>query len=329
METLMKFNQEERIMEARHIIIPVILFFLAACEPVEVDNTTLQNPVEGNNTDETAYTLTVQAYKNVDTKALELANEGATLNAYWAANEKVGVYVNGVHRGTLLATPKAEKSSEATLSGTMSNAGELQPNDVIWLLFPDRTDGKWDYTGQSGAAPTETGDLATRFDYASAALTVSAVDTENKKVTTTGPATFENEQSMYRFGFKVNGSGDPIAVKEFMITSNQGQLVRSREWSSSAKNWTSKRGSITVISPSAPTGNLYYMSLRNENITADDTYSFQVIVGDNDALYLGTKTVASGYLGNGKFISAQGVEITQAQMSPSTTGTISQASEVF
>lgn len=312
-------------MKARDIIIPVMLFFLAACEPVEVDNTTLQKP-EGK-TDETAYTLTVQAYKNVDTKALELS--GSTLNAYWVQDEQVGVYVNGVHRGTLKATPTAEKSSEATLRGTMSDAASLQPNDVIWLLFPDRTDGKWDYTGQSGAAPTETGDLAARFDYASAALTVSTVDTQTKKVTTTGPATFENEQSMYRFGFKVNGAGDPIAVKEFMITSNQNQLVRSREWSASATNWTSNMGSISVISPVAPTGNLYYMSLRNENISADDTYSFQVIVGDNDALYLGTKEVKKEHLGNGKFVSAQGVEITQAQMSPSATGTISQASDVF
>ena len=316
-------------MKARHIIIPVILFFLAACEPVEVDNTTLQNPVEGNKTDETAYTLTVQAYKNVDTKALQLS--GNTLNAYWADGEKVGIYVNGVRRGSLTAaTPNAALSSTATLSGTISNPGDLSPNDVIWLLFPDRTDGKWDYTGQNGASPAlADAELGTRYDYATASLTVTNVDSDNHTVTTSGPATFTNEQSMYRFGFKENGTGDPIAVKEFMISSNKGQLVRSREWSTSTKNWTSNTGSITVKSSSAPAGNLYYMALRNENITQDDTYSFQVIVGDNDALYLGSKVVAKEHLGNGHFVSIQGVPITQTKLSPSTSGTIDQASGVF
>lgn len=64
------------------------------------------------------------------------------------------------------------------------------------------------------------------YDYATASVKVDAiVDT---KVTTTADATFVNEQSIWRFGFKAGGNA--ISVKEFSITSNHGKLVQSRSW---------------------------------------------------------------------------------------------------
>ena len=179
-------------------ILPIILITLAGCQKEE-DITPNDNTEKV--TTEGIYTLTVEAIKKVDTKALAL--DGNTLNATWASGEKVGVYVNGTYCGQLNATPKAD-ATKATLSGTLTSTAGIVADATILLLFPDRSDHAWDYTGQAGAAPG--GDLAARFDYATATLTISEVNNVNNTVITNGTAAFQNEQSVYRFGFKDSGN---------------------------------------------------------------------------------------------------------------------------
>lgn len=264
------------------------------------------------------YTITIEASKSTDTKALSL--DGTTLNAYWADGEQVAVYLGGAYKGQLSATPAGEKSTKATLSGTLESVSGVAENTVLTLLYPRKT---WDYTGQDGAAPDATGTLATKYDYATASVTVATV--EGKTITTTGDASFVNQQSMYRFGFKVGGEGDQIAIKGFTVSSANNALVSTRTWSGS--EWTDTPGPITVTAASTLT--LPYASLRNtlvspsnpDDNTTVDTYSFSVI-GSDDALYLGEKAIPGKVMrAQGKFISAPSISVTKVDMAKSGTTT--------
>ena len=284
-------------------ILPIILITLAGCQKEE-DITPNDNTEKV--TTEGIYTLTVEAIKKVDTKALAL--DGNTLNATWASGEKVGVYVNGTYCGQLNATPKAD-ATKATLSGTLTSTAGIVADATILLLFPDRSDHAWDYTGQAGAAPG--GDLAARFDYATATLTISEVNNVNNTVITNGTAAFQNEQSVYRFGFK--DSGNYIDPKAFTVSAAGGQLVQSMSWNGSA--WAADYGNISVTPASAPGDHFYYVSLRNDQ-TTDDTYNF-TITGSDDVLYMASKGIPASVLDvPGKFISAKSVNATKPDFSP-------------
>ena len=287
-------------MKARILILSLVL--LAACQPVEIDYDYQKTLSENTPQAGEGYTMTLQATKGIDTKALSL--DGTKLNAYWADGEKVGVYVNGTRCGQLLVTPEVD-TTKATLSGSVSTA--IKADDVIVLLYPDREDitegTKWDYTGQAGAAPA--GDLAARFDYATATLSVSSIEGTTVHTTTSSVA-FQHEQSIYRFDFKVNDALKD--VKWFTVSSNRNLLVTSRSYNN---GWGSNHGDLTVtLAGNGATSP--YVSLRNENTTQVDTYSFLVVGGD-DALYAGNKEIPADKLGNGKFL-APGVTLTKTNL---------------
>ena len=310
-------------MKARFALIA--LFLLAACQPTELDHEYQVTPVEETTVGEDAYTLTLEATKGAGTKALELGYNETTqkdmLNAYWVTGEKVGVYVNGVYGGFLSATAPTPKSTTATLSGSVT--GNFTEDAIIMLLYPDRQDitegTRWSYEGQNGT-------LSARFDYATAELTVDAVDDVSHTVTTTGPASFQNEQSIYRFGFRVDGTGylDPV---DFTINADNTGLVRSVAYQGG--NWRADRRFLSVITPAAkPEDHLYYLSLRNVNTDLPDIYFFRLHDGDS-RLYLGRKPVDVQYLGNGKFLSAPNVTVTAAKFAPAESGEIFYANDVL
>ncbi len=298
-------------MKARHFIIPVIAL-LAACQQMELET---ELPIIEENTEEsepadsvTVWSFTLQANKGEgETKALDLINEGATLNAYWKNTEKVKVYKGGTLLGTLDVTPGAgEKPTKATLSGSITTAG-LAPGDILTLRTPGES---WNYTGQVGTLAS----IETDFDHANASVIIGSVDELNHTITTTGTASFQNQQSIYRFGFKLSGTA--LSVKQFSVIAASNLLVRQRTWNGS--DWASTPGSITVISPSA-TSELLWASLRNEKAgtSTDDTYSFTVIGSDN-AAYLGEKAIPATVLDKqGRFISAKSVSVSKVVMSKS------------
>ena len=260
------------------------------------------------------YTLTLEATKGVETKALSL--DESTLNAHWENGETVAVYLGGSFLGTLEATANGTDNTKATLSGVLTTVENVEQGSVLTLLFP-RAD--WDYTGQDGAAPSAAGTLATKYDYATASVTVASVDDVNKTISVTSGADFENQQSMYRFGFKVDGN--PLAVKGFIVASANNTIVRSRSWS--GIEWTENCGTIDVNTTSEQT--LTYVSLRNTLVgtptqeqidakTTIDTYSFYVIGSDN-ALYTGQKKIPAQVMDvQGKFISAKSVAVTKSSL---------------
>ena len=293
-------------MKARHFIIPVILL-AAACQVEQpVDPSHAEEILEAAVAD-SVFTLTIPASKGEpDTKALDLVNDGKTLNFYWNDTETVKVYKDGTLVGTLSVTPgEGEKPTSATLGGDITVAG-LAQGDQLTLVFP-RED--WDYTGQTGTlASIEAG-----YDYATATVTISEII--GNQVTATA-ASFANQQSVYRFGFK---DGETyIDPKSFSISASGGKIVQSMSYSS---GWTPAFGDITVTPASAAGDHFYYVSLQNQT-TANDTYSF-VITGSDDALYIASKAIPASVLDvPGKFISAKGVNATKPSFAPATSGAI-------
>lgn len=306
-------------MKTRHFIPLISILFLAACQPVELEFTTPDVVKEGV---DAKWTLTVQATKgNPGTKALALTDDGKTLNAGWKDGEKVAVYLDGVFLGVLTATPGSDNTI-ATLSGSLESVEGVSESTTLMLLFPGRDDKKWDYTGQAGVL-TGTASIEDTYDYAKAEVTVSTLDADSKTITTT-TATFANQQSIYRFGFKAGD--DYIAPKDFTISANGGKLAQSMSYESSA--WTAVYGSLTVTPAAAPSDNFYYVSLRNDG-TSDDTYSF-IITGSDDALYLASKPIPASVLDvPGKFISAKSITATQPDFSAQSSGTIEDAGGVL
>lgn len=284
------------------LIVALLGTVLAGCQKVEKEiDTPVEQPATGN-----VWKLVVQATKDADTKALDYDGTNNTLDAYWKKGETVDVYlVGGDKVGTLYVTSE-DKVDPATLEGDIETDG-LSVGSNLWLLFPSSTDKSWSYLDQNGSAP----DAA--FDYATASVKVETLDNTNKTITTsTENATFANQQSVYRFGFKVSGSA--IAVKSFTLFSAENKIVRTRSYNGS--DWTSVFGSITATPTSAPAGNLYFMSVRNENTGSTNNYSFSVI-GSNNALYEGEKAI-NKQLQNGKLYNAS-VNIAQKTFTPNST----------
>lgn len=278
----MKTNRMNRIL----LLTALMGGMIAGCQPLEeIDS----REIVDENAGKDGYTLTVEAVKKVDTKMLKLTDNGNKLDALWKNGEKVGVYVNGTYAGQLTTkTPTGNSDEHATLSGILTNAAGIAPGASIFLLYPDRDDiqegTRWDYTGQTGYIQ----DASAAYDYATATLTVSGI--QGNEVSTTGVATFQNEQSVYCFHFSQY-------ITEFTIISNQNKLVTSR---SHAGKWTSTFGPLTVCLPGAE-GNTFFVSIRNENTTVTDTYFFLAMT-HKGILYFGTKEIETQNLGNGKYL---------------------------
>jgi len=299
-------KKEVRSMKTRHII-PAILLVLAACQQMELEQPTPETtPEVQQEAPDSLFTLTIQATKGeAETKALDLTNEGATLNAYWKNTEKVKVYKGGTLLGTLDVTPGAgEKPTKATLSGSITTTGLAEGNELT-LLIPRET---WSYTDQNGTL-TGTGSIEDTYDYATATVTIASIN--GSTVTTTGNASFANQQSVYRFGFKLDGSY--IDPKDFTVSAAGGRLVQSLSYEGGT--WTPLLGPLTITPASAPADHFYYVALRNGS-TAADTYTF-VLTGTSDQLYMASKGIPNTVLdAPGKFISAKNVTAVQPDFSP-------------
>ena len=311
-------------MKAKFFIIPsLLLILLAACQPVELE--VPDSPLKPNNGKQSAdsvWTLTIQADKGVDTKALNL--DGNTLTAYWTSSDKVQVYRGGNWLCELGVTCEGEKPTTATLTGTTT--AQLNVEDVLTLMIPSDT---WDYTGQDGTI----GFISSNYAYATATVTVKTKEGTDNTITTTG-ASFNNEQSIYRFQFQNNNSA--VTVKDFLLwSSDKKALVQKRELVNN--EWTSTKGFLCV-KPDSDTSEPLYVSIRNEmatpstqeisNQTIVDTYNF-VLTGSSHELYLASKGIPAHVLdAPGKFISATTIVAKQPDFTAAT-GTISNSEQVF
>ena len=261
---------------------------LAGCQKVSE----IQNP-EQNPNSENGWTLTVQVSKDAGTRALDYDGSANTLHAYWAKGEKVDVYLVG---GTKLGTLEVITDDDvepATISGQISVEGVAAESELM-LVYPGGEDASWSYAGQEGIAPDEA------FDYATATVSVASLDATTQTVAITPSTTgtkFANEQSVYRFGFREDGN--LLDVLSFIVASDEGKLVLNRAFGG---DWTSEYGMLFVAPSSFTTDGRYFASIRNENTTTTNRYTFS-IVGENHVLYVGEKVINKA-LANGKLYNA-------------------------
>ena len=181
----------------------------AACS--SDDNTIDQQPAQP--AGQQVYTMTVNASKGGDaatTRALTL--DGKTLNATWATTENIYVK-KGETWATGSLQPQADGTT-ATLKGTLSGI-TIAASDVLTLQFP--RSGALDYTGQVGTLA----DIAAKYDYATATVTVASVSATGNINPTEATTTFENQQAIVKFTLidKADGS-TPLNATQ--LTVNDG-----------------------------------------------------------------------------------------------------------
>ena len=258
-------------------IVLIGLALLTACRKDEK----VATPTKG------TFTLTLQATKRMDTKALNLSNDGKTLSGGWKSGETVSILADGnVIIGTLTAQ---ETGRTTTLSGTVSK-DDLTENMKLYLLLPSE---EWYYTHQKGSFET-----VSDFDFATATVTVDTIEGESVTLSTAS-IEFQSEQSIYRFGFSMGD--EALKVKEVIIDSENGKLVKGRVFDS---QWISRYFEDTFLSvtPGVATAEPLYVALRNDYTATKESYYFLVVNDDND-LYEGVLE-SKAPLANGHFYEA-------------------------
>lgn len=251
------------------------------------------------------YTLTVRAERNdgVRTKGLEIGDggEAATtqLKSVWKAGEEVKVFLGNTCIGTLTATPDGENAHLATLSGTVTTAGITPNSTTLTLLTPRES---WDYTGQVGTLLESAGSIEKKYHYTMAAdVRVTGVNGSN---ITADPATFTNQQSIYRLSFRYSVGPTPITAKSVTISSANGHLVQSK-----VVGGATTEGPISVTLGTA-TADPFFVALRNGDETNDEVLTFTVV--DNTGItYRGTKTIPAAYKPNRTFVSVKNATLNQ------------------
>ena len=304
-----------------YLIVALLGTVLAGCQKEQ--EVIKEEKLDETQNTEQGWTLTVKASLGVDTKALGLDNNGM-LVASWAENEVVAVYFGSGKVGELTVTDVND--DEATLSGKVTNITGIDQGSVLTLLFPGREDEKWTYEGQNGSVPNATSSLSKEFDYETATLTVDAVGASEITLVS-DEVTFQTEQSVFSFGFKIGEDYD--AIQSVIIGSKKDKIAINRSFS--AGSWTTTEfGAITVIPASNHSGDRYYVALRHEYDGQDDAFYFTV-TGSDHALYLGSrkarlKTGETTYetIGNGKYIQSD-VTLTQKAVATNTTESVATA----
>lgn len=151
------------------------------------------------------YTLSVNATKGADTRALtENATDGS-LTAAWNADDEVTVYKGETEVGTL----KPTAAGATKLQGEVTGVAE---NDELTLKFQADAD----YTSQEGT-------LEYIDQHCSAAVATVTVTEIVGDAVTTSDATFENQQSITKFTFSETVSKVIISggVQEITVTPTQ------------------------------------------------------------------------------------------------------------
>ena len=216
------------------------------------ENNTIDDPTTTETP--TTYTLTVEATKgDAATRALTLGGaEGKTLNATWTAGDEVQVY-HVSNPGEL--TEEESTSPDGTLTAQSSGAtttltgyftGSYIPaaGDVLRLRFLPNPD----YTTQEGTLDF----IAANCDYAFAEITVKSVDAVGN-VTSTAPASFENQQAIVKFSLKKADGTTPVTatsltVKVGSTTYNVSPTAASSDIYVAIKRASNKAVSLTVNS---------------------------------------------------------------------------------
>jgi hypothetical protein len=241
------------------------------------------------------YTLTVTATKGDDsalarakakagladgatTRALTLSSDGKTLNAAWAAGEKVYVY-NKTKKSALGGYLEAKTDgANVTLEGELT--GTVEEGDELYLAFPqlDR-----DYTEQDGTLTK----IASNYDYALGWAKVTNVS--DGKITAEdyyydGPIRFGNKQAIVKFTLLNKADNSPINTTSLTIDArkdSKARLIQTFDFASNKNTY----GPITIT----PATDVIYAALGTAG--SGNSYDYTLIATDeNGDMYTCTKT---------------------------------------
>ena len=232
-------------------------------------------------------TLTIQAeiVEAPETKGLVIDNTGAAtttvMKSVWKEGEVVDVY-KGIERiCQLTAGTITEEGRKAILTGTIP-AAKVSNNDNLTLLTSGTTVQSaisWNYTGQTGILMEDANSIEKKYNYALATVTASVA---GEAVTTT-PASFENQQNIYRLSFR---DSDKNSITATQVTFQATNLVESCTVGSDD---TYNQAGITVDLGTAGNANPFFVALR---IDGNEAAQLNVTVVDKGGLtYYGSKPV--------------------------------------
>lgn len=201
-----------------------------------------------------AMTLMAFATKaNPDITTRGLSPDGDKISAIWSQGDQVTVQkTNGTTIGTM--TPITTGSGSTKLKAALTSPVSI--GDQLNLFFPR----EWrDYTGQKGTLA----DIASKYDYATASVTVQNVYGEHVYAT---DARFDNQQAIVKFNLRGADGKTPIEASSLTVSAT------------GLKTDGSHTGDIT-ITPAAPTSEIYaaLSGISNQTVTlsaSTDTYSY-------------------------------------------------------
>lgn len=163
------------------------------------------------------YTMTVNATMGDDgtkgsTRALSLS--GKTLNATWAAGEKVAVY--NVTKSAALGGYLEAQSAGASTTLKGSITGTVEAGDELRLSFLNPI-----YSGQNGTLAY----IAANCDYAKATVNVASVS--GGDITTAAAANFANQQAIVKFRLK-DADGNDLNASSLTIAAASNRLLKGQ-----------------------------------------------------------------------------------------------------
>ena len=266
---------------------------LVACTREEQPRTETPNQPESPAT----YTLTIQASKGQDTRALVL--NGNTLNATWGGSEQVLVYANGNPDqviATLTPDPNGQTgSASCMLVGDFSQLPEA--GNVLTLKLNSNN-----YSDQRGTLAY----IAENCDYAVATLNVTGVD-NGQILSSEGGAEFESQQAIVKFSLKndagtainptsltVQVGGTPVATVNQIDANSGGVLFVAIPAISGTIDLAATVGSDT-----------YKYSRENVTFTAGKYYSITVKMNQASARVIDLDDPAN-YDADGVFLAKDG-----------------------
>ena len=237
--------------------------------------------------------------------------DGTASSSTFASTEKVYVYnatsgkvmINddGTAAGYLTPTNISADGKSCDLTGTLTGSAIAATDQLLLMynlndVYPGNVSDKlrqysdFDYNWQDGTATGVT-------DGATATMTGWSIS--GGVLTTTGTAQFQNVQSMFRFSFKDNDTGDDLSVKQVQITSQNNALVRWYYPMVDEASRYSKYG-VGMYNDQAVSGYIYMALCIDEAASAADVLTFEVKdAGGNK--YEGTKAAPAAGFRNGKY----------------------------
>lgn len=179
---------------------------LASCSSDELSSV----PVPDGTDKSKVYMLCIETQKGGGASQRALAEDGEYIRSTWATTDKVYVKKgDSWFYGEL--QPQSDGAS-TTLRGVIAGL-DIVAGDVLTLQYLKK--GDMTYDGQIGTLA----DISENFDYATAEVTVSSVDSEGNVYLTESSANFKNQQAILKLILK-DGDGNNFNASQLTVYSD-------------------------------------------------------------------------------------------------------------